>query len=66
MQTASTRPSNHAVWRRVLHCARQMQDDFRAEGNLDLCQAYIDEAEAVLRCIDKGMARRYLYMVAAT
>lgn len=65
-ETVDFTPNDHGVWRRLLHCAQDMEHDFRAEGNLDLCSAYITEAEEVLRCIDKGMARRYLYMVAAT
>ena len=63
-ETVDFTSNDHSVWRRLLHCAQDMEDEFRAEGNLDLCSAYIDEAEEVLQCIDKGMACRYLYMVA--
>jgi SAM-dependent methyltransferase len=64
-ETVDFTANDHRVWQRVLRCAQEMKDDFRAEDNLDLCWAYIEEAEEVLRCIDTGRARRYLYMVAA-
>ncbi len=46
-----------------LQVAADLMEEFRAEGNLDLCEAIIEESEEELERLNAGMKRRYLYHV---
>jgi ubiquinone/menaquinone biosynthesis C-methylase UbiE len=51
------------VWRRQLQVARELMEEFREEGNLDLCRERIEECEIDLPRLEAGQKRRYLYHV---
>lgn len=51
------------ILRRQLQVATELMEEFRAEGNLDLCEDRIEECEIVLARLDAGEKRTYLYHV---
>ena len=55
--------SEKEIRRRQLQVAAELKEDFRAEGNLDLCEDRIEESELDLPRLDAGKKRRYLYHV---
>ena len=50
-------------WSRTLQIAGELKDAFAAEGNRDLCENRIREAERVLQYVESDRIRRYLYHV---
>lgn len=51
------------IWHQQLQAARELMEEFRAEGNLDLCEDRIEECEEDLPRLEAGTKRRYLYHV---
>ena len=51
------------VYRRQHQVATELMDEFRAEGNLDLCEDRIEECEEDLPLLEAGKKRQYLYHV---
>ncbi|MFW9915161.1 MAG: class I SAM-dependent methyltransferase [Candidatus Thorarchaeota archaeon] len=51
------------IWRKELKAATDLESEFRAEGNLDLCEDRIEECKADLPRLEAGEKRRYLYHV---
>ena len=51
------------ILRRQLQVATELMEEFRAEGNLDLCEDRIEESDIVLARLDAGEKRTYLYHV---
>ncbi|MFW9991737.1 MAG: class I SAM-dependent methyltransferase [Candidatus Odinarchaeota archaeon] len=51
------------IRRKQLQIATELMEDFRAEGNLDLCEDRIEECEIDLPRLDAGKKRRYLYHI---
>lgn len=51
------------IRRRQLQVATELMEEFRAEGNLDLCEDRIEECETDLPRLEAGKKRRYLYHV---
>jgi ubiquinone/menaquinone biosynthesis C-methylase UbiE len=55
--------SNLLFWRRSVETAKEMIEEFEAEGNKDLCEGRISEGSAVLAMAEAGRMTRYLYHV---
>ncbi|MFX1256104.1 MAG: class I SAM-dependent methyltransferase [Promethearchaeota archaeon] len=51
------------ICRRELQIGTELMEEFRAEGNLDLCEDRIEECEIDLQRLEAGKKRRYLYHV---
>jgi ubiquinone/menaquinone biosynthesis C-methylase UbiE len=51
------------IRRKQIIVARELMEDFRIEGNEDLCKDRIEECEIDLPRLENGMKRRYLYHV---
>ena len=51
------------IWHRQLQVATELMEEFRAEGNLDLCEDRIEECEEDLPRVEAGKKRQYLYHV---
>ncbi len=51
------------VYRRQHQVAKELMEEFRAEGNLDLCEDRIEECEEDLPLLEAGKKRQYLYHV---
>jgi len=51
------------IWHRQRQAATELMEQFRAEGNLDLCEGRIEECEEDLPRLDAGKKKRYLYHV---
>jgi SAM-dependent methyltransferase len=51
------------IQRRERKVATELMEEFRAEGNLDLCEDRIEESEEDLARLEAGKKRRYLYHV---
>jgi ubiquinone/menaquinone biosynthesis C-methylase UbiE len=51
------------IYRRQLQVATELMEEFRVEGNLDLCEDRIEECEEDLPLLEAGKKRQYLYHV---
>ncbi|MHA2247104.1 MAG: class I SAM-dependent methyltransferase [Candidatus Hodarchaeales archaeon] len=51
------------IRRKQIHFARELMEEYRQEGNLDLCEDRIEECEIDLPRLETGKKRRYLYHV---
>ena len=51
------------IWQRERRIAEELRDEFRAEGNLDLCEDRIEECDIDLPLVEAGKKKRYLYHV---
>ena len=51
------------VYRRQRQVATELMEEFRAEGNLDLCEDRIEECEEDLPLLEAGKKQQYLYHV---
>lgn len=50
------------IWGRQLEVARELEDEFRAEGNGELAEALVRDAERLLAWVDAGRVRRFFYL----
>jgi SAM-dependent methyltransferase len=50
------------IWSRQLAAAEDLQEDFQSEGNSELGQELVREAQRGVRWAAAGMIRRYLYL----
>jgi SAM-dependent methyltransferase len=62
-ETRDFSASEHAIWRRSLGAATELESAFAAEGNLEVWRKADAEARDLLRFYDSGAMRRYLYTV---
>lgn len=62
-QTWNFTENEHRIWRKGKELAEELKSEFEAEGNLDLYNASLNEAEHMLKLVDLGRMSRHLYHV---
>jgi hypothetical protein len=62
-QTWDFTEDEKALWRRCKQFAEELKDAFEMEGNLDIYEARVREAEHVLTFVEADRISRYLYHV---
>lgn len=64
-QTQDFTESEHNLWHKTRQVLEELKSEFESEGNIDLYDSFVEEAEQVLKFVDSGRSRRYLYHVRA-
>ena len=62
-QTFDYTEKEHELWLKEKQVAEELKSEFEAEGNIDLYNSRIEESDYVLKFIESGRSRRYLYHV---